>query len=336
MNLSISIMAHPKREHLVDVLTDRLPPETSIIWDERNDRWHTGKRAMLAYGPDADWHMVVQDDAILCRHFVEGVELALGNCPDVPVSFYSGKTQPNAAEVKRAVEQAIAKDRPFFSMQGPLWGVAIAIPTVLIDEMVREADHYVTPNYDMRLTEYFRERGIDCWYTIPSLVNHRVGKSNPSLVHNRSSSDKRTAHAWIGRKDPRKVKWGNGCLPWLGPRQRTWAMMHDGYHCGTCGEVFERLSDVINHNFVEHGLGQVDFVATSPESEMIMKTIWDQLDQGARGELFIIGNGGISPLKAKRVLSKRPRFTVTDCYQAIRYTHGRRAWSMDNKAEIQA
>lgn len=334
MKVSMAIMAHPKREHHVKELQKKLPG-VPVIWDEINDRWHTGRRAMLAFDPDADKHLVVQDDAILCRHFVDGVEKALEQVPEVPASFYTGKTQPFAAEVKRAVDRAQENNKHWFSMQGPLWGVAIAIPTNVIEEMVAYCDGLALPNYDLRITEFFQTQGVDCWYSIPSLVNHRVGPENPSLVPERMSSMRRTAHAWIGKKDPRKIDWKSGCLPWMDLSKRKWARLLHGYGCGACGEMFERLADVISHNFDEHSLGPVDFIATDPNSVTIMETIMGQMEPGARGKLWVIGKGGVRPLSAKRVLSKQQRrFTIADTYDASKYAIGRPVWTMDNKAEI--
>lgn len=329
--VSIAIMAHPSRGHHVKELMEELP-SAEVVWDEINDRWDTGRRAMLAFSAAADWHVVVQDDALLCRRFREGVESALASVPaDQPVSFYTGKTQPCAPEVKQAVARALEAGKSWFSMRGPLWGVAIAMPTHMIEPMIEAVDDLPIPNYDMRMAEYFIKQDIDCYYSIPSLVNHRVGPENPSLVEDRGSSDKRTAYAWIDKRDPTIIDWDTGVLPWMNLEKRRWRHSMHGYLCGACGDQFEWLADVISHHFSEHELGPVDFLATTPESATLMRAVLARMPSESRGNLWQIGDGGIRPSKIKRILSRNPaRFTVVDSYKAMKYVTGRNAWSMDN------
>src|SRR5690606_5759806 len=77
VRVSVAVMAHPDRAGFVDELCGRLDRDPTVVWDEIGDVWHTGRRAMLAYDPDADYHLVIQDDAVVCRDLVAGVEKAL-------------------------------------------------------------------------------------------------------------------------------------------------------------------------------------------------------------------------------------------------------------------
>lgn len=210
VRVSVAVMAHPARERLVAELLPQLPA-ARVVWDERNDRWDTGRRSMLTNDPAADWHLVVQDDAVLCRDFLPGVQRMLAHVPKLPVSLYTGRTRPFRAAVEDAVARARVQHKLFLAMQGPLWGVAVAIPTGLIADMVADCDRRPIRNYDLRMAAHFAARGIPCWYTLPSLVDHRVGLSNPSLVPGRGASMSRTAHHWIGaRRSPLKLDWAGG------------------------------------------------------------------------------------------------------------------------------
>jgi hypothetical protein len=331
LKTSFAIMAHPDRAGLVGGLMREMP-SAEVVWAEDSVEWNTGRRAWLAHDRSVDWHVVVQDDALLCRRFEETVSRALESCPPCPVTFYTGNVEPTYVTVELAIKRVKAAGKRWFSMNGPLWGVCIAIPTSRINDMVAGADQIDIPYYDLKLARYFGNLGIDCRHSVPSLVDHRIG---PSLLNGYQVRD-RQAHEWIGFNDSGlRIDWNAGCLPWLDASKWTLARTLNGYRCGSCETVDDRLSEVIGHIHEDHALGRVDFIATSRGSATVMGAVFDKLPAGARGDLYLIGQGGISPLEARRALSKQPdRFTVVDTHHALVHANGRRAWSMDNKVEV--
>ncbi len=50
LKISVSIMAHPKRKHEAEALHKKLMQypfsDIFIVWDELNNEWHTGERAL--------------------------------------------------------------------------------------------------------------------------------------------------------------------------------------------------------------------------------------------------------------------------------------------------
>lgn len=191
--LSVAVMAHPSRAAFVEELTPQLPG-AEVVWDERNDRWDTGRRSLLAYDSRASHHVVVQDDAILCTDFLAGVEAAVAFSGENPVGLYTGRVRPHQATITPAVKGALAAGAPFLVAPGPYWGVALAIPTAHIDELVAWGDENPQiKNYDRRIGAWYdRVKSLECWYTVPSLVDHRPVKENPSLVKGRIGN--RRAH----------------------------------------------------------------------------------------------------------------------------------------------
>lgn len=176
-------------------LRGRIDADPPVIWDRHGDRWDTGRRALLAYDPSCTHHLVVQDDAVVCRDLVAGAAEAITATPgDVPVGLYMGRTRPRRAMVDRAVREAERKQSPWAVMHGPLWGVAVVIPTRHIPALVGWCDERTSPNYDSRMAEWFRNRFL-CWYTVPSLVDHHPDE--PSLVPGRTAAN-RFAHRFIG------------------------------------------------------------------------------------------------------------------------------------------
>lgn len=213
VRLSVAIMAHRKRERYMPYLLSKLQIDADrIVWDQKNDRWDTGRRSQLAFDPEATHHVVVQDDALLCNDFKEGLVNAIRSKPDNPISLYTGKVRPLGPFVQRMVNEADKLGRTWIRMDGPLWGVAVCTPVKYIESMVTYCDKLVgIANYDMRMTKYFQSRSLKCYYTIPSLVSHRVGKDDPSLVPGRGSGDSRVAHRFIGEDaSALDVKWTSG------------------------------------------------------------------------------------------------------------------------------
>jgi hypothetical protein len=205
--VSVAIMAHPKRALWVPELEYQLENQARVVWDQKNDRWDTGRRAMLAYEPGATHHMVVQDDAILSRDFLAGVTRAVSSiAQDVPVGLYFGAITPHPMETRRMFERARQLDARWVAHPGPWWGVAVVVPTKWIDEMIEWGDqHPQVENYDRRMARFFQSKSIPCFYTMPSLVQHRT-ENNPSLVPGRTGK-KRVAYEFIGDRSPLDLDW---------------------------------------------------------------------------------------------------------------------------------
>jgi hypothetical protein len=204
MIVSIAIMAHPNRARYVPGLQGGLPGAV-VVWDEKNERWDTGRRSMLAFDPTADWHLVVQDDSILCWDFIGQVHKALVEVSEGPVAFYCGRAGKFGSRSSMDVmRMASRKGQHFFQAPGPYWGPAVAVMTQDILPMIEWCDQRGDiPNYDRRMSRYFYSLDRLCWYSVPCLVNHRIGPENPSLIAGRGSSPGRTAALWTpnGRRE---------------------------------------------------------------------------------------------------------------------------------------
>lgn len=193
--VSVAIMAHPRRADFVPELEAALDRPATVVWDDgSNSRWGTGRRALLAYDPAATHHLVVQDDAVIPRDLVAGVETALQHAPqDVPLCLYVGRVRPYREMVTEYVGRA-AEGASWLVMDRLNWGVAVVLPVSLIEAMVAACDTQSIPNYDSRMSAFFEDKGIEVWYPWPSPVNHR---ESPSLVPGRVGAG-RVAHRFIG------------------------------------------------------------------------------------------------------------------------------------------
>lgn len=324
MNLSITIMAHPERRLFVKELMKELP-SAEVTWAEDEVEWNTGRAAWLNHDPHSDWHIVVQDDALVCKDFEATAALALRACPQGPVSFYTGKPFPDQDGVQQAIARAKAAGKHWFSMNGPVWGVCIAAPTRLIKNLLSDAEVNGVDPYDLKLATTFGRWDMPCWYSVPSLVDHRI---SPSMVNEHKVLD-RQAHEWIGRYHGRKIDWDTGDIPFAVTKGERWVSTNGDIFCGRCPKTFKRLEDMLAHHFFTHDMGQIDMIASSPDREPILREIYEGLPEPARGHLFVIGSRRVPDRSAKRIISRSPiRFTIID-EKASKFVQSRPTWSVN-------
>lgn len=201
-------MAHPKREQYIPDLVARLGlKDSDVIWDVDNTRWHTGRRAWQAVEQSADWGMVVQDDALVCQDLIPGLEAALDHLPEAGVvSPYIGTRRPAATKVEQAVRDAKDADASWVKMPSLNWGVAIVLPTRIINGMVRWCNQQRYPQYDRRIGRYAIDvERLNTWCPWPSLVDHRDGDS--LVGHGKG----RKAHLFLGEDaSALDLEWNKG------------------------------------------------------------------------------------------------------------------------------
>lgn len=190
MKLSAVVMAHPARTEEAESVQAAMDRPVSIVYDtvptpsaDPAQRWANGLRCWEAADSDADWHMVIQDDALVCEDLMAGLESALDVLgPEGLLSAYTGTGRPNQNHVRKAWRHATDKGHSWMCTRSLCWGVAIIAPVKTIPDMLAwcSAKPRARKTYDMRIGEYYRDvLNWRTWYTVPSLVDHRDG---PSLV----------------------------------------------------------------------------------------------------------------------------------------------------------
>lgn len=201
MKISLAIMAHPSRTNAANRLALELGQypfaAPQIIYDEINEEWHTGKRA-LQYGiGKADWHVVIQDDAILTPDFYRNIEKAIFALRQKTlISLYTGTSRPIPGRVKAAVDAA--PDGSFLRFQQLMWGVGLVIPTSHIEPMLEFVED-IELKYDNKIGEFYCRQGLYVYYTVPSLVDHDDDIDSLLPGHGRAINDEpRKAHRVAG------------------------------------------------------------------------------------------------------------------------------------------
>jgi hypothetical protein len=199
VNISAAVMAHPKRKTEAEALWYKLTlypfMEVVIIYDRlaagtHQDEWRNGKQAMLAGVDKGDWHVVIQDDAILTPNFYENIVGAIENVPTKSlISLYTGKPRPLGKRVETAVNKV--KDESWLCYWLLMWGVGLLIPSSHIEPMIEFVNDRSEP-YDTRVGIFYQRNMLPVYYTMPSLVDHNDNLG--SLLEHGKAEGARVAH----------------------------------------------------------------------------------------------------------------------------------------------
>jgi hypothetical protein len=200
-------MAHPDRLAMANQLVEDLDlGGEHVAWDLGDGEWDTAWRAWAAHDCDAEWLVVLQDDAVPCPSLVAGLELALNHVPaECAVSLYVGTLRPEPHLVRRAVAAADDVEAAWIVMSDLHWGVGVALPAAAVGPAMAWCDSW-TGEYDRRLSTWLRDvAGWPVWYTWPSLVDHADG---PSLIpSHRGGRGPRRAHRPAGHMPATDIDW---------------------------------------------------------------------------------------------------------------------------------
>lgn len=198
IKLSIAVMHHPKRAHMLPALLDAIGAPATVITDHDSAGvWPTARRAWEAYDAEATHHLVIQDDVQLCRNFHQAAVNALTAQHRSPVTFYANR---------KHIETAAANGVNWAVIPDGVWGPAFCLPTQHIKPWLVWCDEYVAPSFkhdDERLAMYLLSIEEPVWCTVPSLAEHLC--ATESLLG--QGNKNRVARRYIGDADPLEIKW---------------------------------------------------------------------------------------------------------------------------------
>lgn len=194
MKVSASVMAHPDRAEMVGQLRRSLGLShgvTPVFWDPdgppsgHGDRtWKVAREAWKLHDLAADYHVLIQDDAIVCPDLLSGIERALDHIPAGSIlSPYLGTGRMAPARWDTLQHMAESAGASFVRADRVMWGVCLVVPTVDIPAMIDWADQRGGVPDDMRVSGWAKRNNREVWYTWPSLVDHRTV---PSLTKHKA------------------------------------------------------------------------------------------------------------------------------------------------------
>lgn len=180
---SISVMAHPSREKFFPYLKEKLGDVPFSIDHESKGVWPNCRNSWMLHDPDAIFHLVVQDDAIICDKFIERATEVIYEAfhrmnagAEFAVNFYYGRRGNLTEQSKKALEKG------WTTRNSPTWGVAICLPVHHIKPMLEYAERFSYPQDDARIAAYLKHENIHTYFPMPSLIDHRTNEDAESLV----------------------------------------------------------------------------------------------------------------------------------------------------------
>lgn len=183
-NVSIAIQAHPARRPWVEALVTELGPEVRVAWAEPpyatatdwRPIWRTKRAALIAgLDRDAPFHCVLQDDAVLAPDFVARLERLVDAGPFLYMLFFRKK---RAYPAINKLADLMLGDGGFVTTSGPILGPGLVFPRATIAPIVAfgDADPGLDGDDD-RIRRWVRATGHPVYVPLPSLVDHREGRS---------------------------------------------------------------------------------------------------------------------------------------------------------------
>lgn len=167
MRLSVSIMMHPSREWLLPYLKQKLG-DVPVSMDTGFGLIENCRRAWLLHDPTADYHVVIQDDALVCDDFYTKAEEVLKKANGSPVSFF----YCNPVGYRKF--KRFADKEGYILGKALAGGVALCLPTAHISNMIALYDTLKFPCDDHRVGHYIVKNSLQWFAPIPSLISHRT------------------------------------------------------------------------------------------------------------------------------------------------------------------
>lgn len=168
-------MAHPSREKYFPYLRERLGPNVPFSIDQGWGLWENCKRAWELRDRTKDFHVVIQDDALICEDFMLKAEKFIQKGYKA-YSFYFA----NSPALKKIAD--IGLKNGYVVREGLHWGVAACLRQDLVPYMMKFGDTLQVPQDDVRIDKFLLGQHIKVCCPMPSLVDHRLDAG--SLVGN--------------------------------------------------------------------------------------------------------------------------------------------------------
>jgi hypothetical protein len=170
---SISIMAHPSRLEFIPYLKEKLG-DVPVSIDNGEGIWPNCRNAWTMRDPQSLFHIVLQDDAIIGKNFLENAEKEIYNAQRIglnAVQFYVGKRTRERTMVRKAIEKG------YMTRKNLTWGLAVCLREDLIGPMIEHGNRMTIKQDDARISSFLIHTKNRIYCPLPSLIDHRSGES---------------------------------------------------------------------------------------------------------------------------------------------------------------
>ncbi|UNO39174.1 hypothetical protein [Streptomyces sp. MST-110588] len=209
LRIGLAVMHHPSRKERIPGLVERCAPlAVDVVCDPRPtgppSPLRTAKRAWAAVDARSTHHVVLQDDVLPCPQFAALLHEAVTSRPDCAIALYVNWNSPrNSYLARRAIVAGGSWVRLSSREYTPTLG--LVLPARHAEELAAFLagfpDSFVDD--DELVTRFCRERGIEVWAPLPTLLEHG---GDQSLAGN-DSHGARNSVLFAGTCEPVPGQW---------------------------------------------------------------------------------------------------------------------------------
>ncbi|MFM4719740.1 stealth conserved region 3 domain-containing protein [Aeromonas bivalvium] len=174
IKISKTIMAYYKREHRIPEIRKMIGDANVSLDDGSWGLWENAKRSWMSFDAKCDYHLVIQDDAVVCRSFYNVLASHINIEPNRFMCLYFRyKSHKTHSELNFAGENGVSKNGFLFPRLQ--WGLALLCPANIVKDMVSFADEIsdvkMKNKDDLRFSQYLSSINHSVYYPLPSLVD---------------------------------------------------------------------------------------------------------------------------------------------------------------------
>lgn len=202
---SVSVMASKERERFFPYLREKLGDVPFSIDEPRNTKgnigiWKNCKRAWGMNDPSKKYHLVIQDDALICDDFYAKVDSFLEKIEEQHPGkeFMFQLFFGNRPIAMTSEEFTYSQNHNYIIKNQMAWGVAIMIPTKYIPEMLAFGDSYPSQQDDAKIKYFGIKKKLPTIFPIPCFIDHRSMSESPTLTL--SGDSNRVSNVFIDKK----------------------------------------------------------------------------------------------------------------------------------------
>ncbi len=204
--MSVAIVSVPKRYNLAKRLQQKfslLGIDAKMCVDVKYEgSWWCHRKAMEAIEPDATHHLVIEEDAVLCKNFKELVYQVISVKPNEIISLFASREQ------KAKFAWAYKRGYSWFVNDCGAPGVACIFPKDKLADMLTWCDQtcpFDMPYEDSHLWGWMKTRGLLTWNPVPNLVEHGAPMNSSFGFNNKG----KVSFDFIGNRDL-DIDWSKG------------------------------------------------------------------------------------------------------------------------------
>ena len=178
IRISKTIMAYKNRAHRIPYLRKMLGNVSVSLDDGSLGIYKNSRQSWLSSEKNSDFHLVIQDDALVCENFYKRVHEVLDKAGEdrfkYAYCFYFRLKNPKKPVFmdfnKKAVE---GLSRGLFFDKYLRYGIALMIPSSKVLEMIEHSDSLddLGKHDDSRYSNFLSKNNIPIVYTLPSLID---------------------------------------------------------------------------------------------------------------------------------------------------------------------